>query len=479
MAKDASGLEIHFINVSQGDSILIINRDIDALKKKIIAKGGLTLPTDSLDYLPFAVANKVDLEGTVKKALLIDGGEDYYGGDVLSYVQAYGVKGATTRANFMTLISHYHSDHADGVRLIYKKISKPAVPAKKGQKAKPAVLVLNYPPATAYDMGDDKKLDPDTLTYQNYIKDVDDAVAKLKTTRKTLKPNDTIDFGTDNNGVAMKFTCVAANGVVSDGVGKMKKSIIDPKKVPDQNDRSVVVVLEYGDFRCIFGGDAGGNGREEGGNTGANKDQRTKQFYSSHGDLEKPLRSALLALYPADAKRANTAKGHICCFKAHHHGSGSSNDVYTLLTMEPKLVFFSSGTRVKFHGHATQEAINRTDPATTDTWINSNKSEFDNTVANYYITELAKDGKYSWGGSKNQKFARTFANGRILGDIIMRPFGAVQPANPNGANTISIQVYGTGAQAAVDGDKKLRPINTTTTPPNYPVGPWEHVCDKH
>ena len=473
MPKNASSLEIHFINVSQGDSILIINRDIDKLKA-VITKAGKSLPKDSIDYLPLANKHELDLEGTVRKALLIDGGEDYYGGDVFLYVKAQGIKGEQTRKNFATAASHYHSDHVDGLRLIYKK--------KKGKK-----IVNNFPPGTVYDMGDDPELDPDTLTYSNYIDDINGFVSKGKTVRTTLAPGSIIDLGEDDKKVAIQLRCLAANGIVSTGQKTKTKTktidIIDRKKAVDQNDRSVVLVLEYGDFRLLLGGDAGGNGRDKGGNFDLNQDQRTTQFWTSYGDLETHLREAILAHYKKDSNRPKTADGHICCFKSHHHGSASSNDVFFIGAMQPTLVLCSSGTRIKFHGHPTQEAFNRMDKSKSPKWptpSSKKKLTLDNSIDQIYLTEVAMDGKYGWGGVKNQAFKRAFPNGKILGDFVVRPFNEVDVAKQKGTNTISIQVYGTGAQAATDGEKKLRPVDTSkATSPPYPVGPWEHTCNKH
>lgn len=468
MAKDASSLEIHFINVSQGDSILIINRDIVKLKDAI-ETARLPVPTDSVDYLPLAIENSLALESTIRKAVLIDGGEDYYGGAVFDYVQQYGIKGDATRQNFATVVSHYHSDHTDGVRCVYRR--------REGKQ-----IVTNYPPAAAYDMGDDPSLDPDTLTYCNYVDDLNEFMSHNPrlTTRIKLAPNDFIDLGQDSNNTPMRLRCLAANGVVFQAGGH-NINIIDTAKSIDQNDRSVVLALEYGDFRCLFGGDAGGNGRADGGNLGNNADQRSTQYWSSHGDLEKPLRKAVTDAYPADAQRANTRAGHMCCFKSHHHGSASSNDVYFLGAMLPTLILCSSGTYVKFHGHPTQEALNRMDGTVSAQWpIPNSTALLNNSIDGYYITEMAKDGPYSWGGQKKQQYTRQFPRGKILGDIIVRPFGKVVPENATGANTIKIQVYGTGDQAAVNESKPIRDIDSSKmADAPYRVGPWEHTCDKH
>lgn len=491
MPKDASALEIHFINVSQGDSILLINRDLAELKKKIEA-AGKTVPTDSLNWLPFAIAQdpSLDLEGTVKAAVLIDGGEDSYGGDVFNYIQRYGVKGDTTQKSFSTVTSHYHSDHTDGLRLIYKKKVPTVVPTEVTTKAGTKTvnktankIVDNYPPHTAYDMGDDADLDPETLTYSNYVADINGFVADGKTTRTTLKPGDTVDMGKDQHDVPITLRCLAANGVVYKGKGATDKDIIDRTQGIDQNDRSVVLVVKYGDFRCLLGGDAGGNGGDDGGNFGINQDSRPKKAWSQHGDLETYLRTSVQHAYPKDPQRTQTVDGHICCFKAHHHGSASSNDVFLLGTMQPCLFLCSCGTRVHFHGHPTQEAINRTDKSKSVQWpipTSDKKLVLANSILATYFTEMAVDGVYGWGGIKNRDFDREFPNGKILGDMVVRPFGPVTPTNANGPNTISIQVYGSGDQSvASDDEKPLRDVNSKKTLPNYPVGPWEHSCDKH
>jgi len=490
MPRDASALEIHAINVSQGDSFLIINRDLVALRG-VIMTAGLIAPVDSLDWLPFAIARNLDLEGTVRKALLIDGGEDYYGGDVLSYIRKYGVKGDATRLNFMTLVSHFHSDHVDGVRSVYKRRVPIPMIGKGGWGT-----ADNYPPAHAYDMGSDPRLNPTTGTYTLYMADVTGFQTSGVTTRHLIHPvarhdatsgllaENIINLGADDAGVVMKMRCIASNGIVAQGLAAPVDIMAGrkfKKGKADQNDRSTVMVLEYGDFRCIFGGDAGGNGREAGGNVGINRDNRTAQFFSSHGDLETPLRTAITTTYPRDPLRANTATGHVCCFKSHHHGSGSSNDMFLISTLQPKIVLCSSGTRTKFHGHPTQEAINR---MATDPWplAPDGAATSANTIENYYITEMAVNGRYKWGGSKKlQQYTRTYVpRGRIMGDIVIRPFNVVSITEPNWTGGISMQVYGSGLQSAVDpGDKLLRAVDGTQNLPQYPVGPWEHTCNKH
>src|SRR6266568_1231986 len=91
MPQSAS-LEIHVLNVGQGDSVLVINRDLVKAAAAIKAvKGSKNVPANPIDYVQYALKNDVPLAGTVKKALRSDGGDDEYGGDVLNYMTDQGV----------------------------------------------------------------------------------------------------------------------------------------------------------------------------------------------------------------------------------------------------------------------------------------------------------------------------------------------------------------------------------------------------
>src|SRR5579859_1263209 len=120
MPQSAS-LEIHVMNVGQGDAVLVINRALDKVKAAITtAKGSASVPTDPIDYVPYALKNGVSLVGTVTKALLVDGGDDEYGGDVLNYMTDQGVLDGKTvyRPNLSLVVSHYHDDHMAGLRSV-------------------------------------------------------------------------------------------------------------------------------------------------------------------------------------------------------------------------------------------------------------------------------------------------------------------------------------------------------------------------
>jgi beta-lactamase superfamily II metal-dependent hydrolase len=450
-------LEIHHINVSQGDATLIIHRNLDKLKNKIESK--LTPPTDAKQLMPFAIKHGIDLEGTVECAILLDAAEGTYGADVFEYMQKYGVKGAETQKKFYTLITHYHSDHMGGIDSIYNKQGQTFATNKQD-------IVENYPPAITYDIGDDEKFDPDTRVFSSYFEDLHQTT-RYTIKRKVLGLGETVDLGTGINKTQIQLRCLATNRNV------LKVGPVTPQYKADQNARSLVVILEYGPFRYFLGGDIGGTGNKDGGNVGENADSRDKKGFqklvSSHDDIESSIRAALINQYPEVGGRP---PGHICGFKANHHGSASSNDVYLLATMRPKIVLISSGAKDTFHAHPTQEVLNRIDKAKSREWVNHRNTKIANSIENYYITEMAAD-------TTKKKFTRDLPNGRIVGDIIVRPY---EPDIENdGKRGIRMHVYGSGVRAAVgEGFMALRPaIKSDPLNPDADNGPWEHKCDLH
>ena len=474
-------LEIHHINVSQGDSTLIINRDIDELGTKIDAainkKKSLIKPPKKEDFLPFAILNKISLKGTVRQALLIDAGDDIYGGDVAKYIVEQGVE----TKKFITVATHYHADHVGGFRDVFYK-GYDSTKLLNNQTP-------NLVPTTAYDCGDLKAWDRSS-TRGNYIKIINELSRRWQTKRANFDLNKSYELGCDKNNQEIKYKVIASNGTVSKNDSNSTSQIIKPKQSPDQNARSIVLVFEYGDFRYFLGGDIGGTGEESGGNFGENKDTRAKKFYSSHPDIETSITKLLPKIYKKNPNRTNTVDGHVCVHSANHHGSASSNDVFLIEAMNPKVVTCSSGVRLGFHGHPTQQFFQRTDCSNrfSPKWQEPGNTKVDkptvnNTVDGYYITEMAEltnttNKKYGHGKSA-KGFNRNFPKGNILGDIIVRPISAVVPVNKNGANSIKIQIYGTGL--GTDATVTSIPTEKFTAHTNnpYPIGPFFHNCDKH
>ena len=425
-------LEIHLINVGQGESVLLINRDLAALKAAIENAQKL-LPEGSMEWLRFAIQENINLDSTVKSAVLIDAGDRYYEEDVLAYLKAYGVQGASRNKRFYTVVSHYHGDHIGGLKKVFEECK----------------------PSIAYDMGSDPILDPPTKVYRDYREFLRNAFLGIVHTTISLNEkidgNNCIDMGEDNKNVPIKIFCLAANGVVKtekDATEKDANKYIIPisgQKKPitriDQNDRTVVLLLKYGQFSCLIGGDAGGDGGVGGDNGAGMIDERKRLPWSSHGNLEEHLPAAIACRLP---------NSHVCCFKSHHHGSASSNDYRLLNAMKPCIVLCSSGTKTRFHGHPTQEVINRIKEL--------------NPKPTCYITEMAENGTYSWGGKRGQQYTRNLHGiSRIMGDIIVRPILV--------GDGVEIQVYGTGIHTRFgNADKQIRVAEQNQ------LGPFTHKC---
>jgi len=493
----SASLEIHVLNVGQGDSVLVVNRDLEVVQDLITeAHGASAVPADPIDYVPYAIANDVALLGSVTKALLIDGGDDEYGGDVVNYLIAHGVVDPDYyyQDDLSLLLSHYHDDHMAGLRSVFKEL----VPATK--KA-PAKLIERYRPGTVYQAEFTAKTEPASQRFVLFQSDVDDAVAKPKNRTKRVyvspggrtadnKANVTIDLGTGVDGIAICVVLLAAAQAVWDAGKKKVVGIASTGKTVDQNDRSIVAVLQYGSFRCLLGGDIAGDGGPAGGNTGANDGSGGKAFFSQHADVESTLEPALEAYFPATQRKQYkagvpkfTTAGYCTVLKADHHGSSSSVDVHLLATVQPLVFVASSGVKARFHRHPTQAVLNRVTPSQSATWGVRAKGttaagavKVNNTIGGRYITEVAQK-------VKNAAFGADIYSAKIMGDMVIRPvdetIADVQAATAPG-QTLTVQVYGTGAQTGIaDKQTALRPTETVAAAPAiYPIGPFLH-SDTH
>jgi beta-lactamase superfamily II metal-dependent hydrolase len=519
MPKSAR-LEIHQINVGRGDSILIINRDLDKVKAAIAKKNATAANTlDPIHYVPYAVAKKIDLKGTVNKALLVDGGDDEYGGDVLAYLTQQGVFEMNPKPycpKLSILVSHYHDDHMAGLRSIFKERVEPPKP-KKGEKKGKVTYKERYRPAVVYQTALDKKNDPPAKTeagaksrFKMFEEDVDAAHKAVanKTVRQFINPGGvidpaaknktvtTIDLGTGVGAIPIKLYVIAAAQKVFDKPMDSCISILSVGKKADQNDRSIVMILEYGSFRYFLGGDIAGSGLAAGGNVDTPGivrafDPTKKKNFSSHADVESTLGPALEGFLPATKKwEAGKPKyitnGYCTVMKANHHSSNSSVDVFLLSAIRPSLAVISTGMKTHFHYHPTQEVINRMSSTATPKWGKrpSVKPTIDNTIQQVYITEVCDK-------HKNKKFTVDLRGAKILGDVVIRPVDetvkAIQDATAKGT-ALEVQVYGSGEQTGfLEKGKTVRatekknvavPKTPLDTKNYYPIGPYYHT-DTH
>ncbi|MBL7498998.1 hypothetical protein I6A84_29905 [Frankia sp. CNm7] len=501
MAVSAS-LEIHHINVSQGDATLIINRDLAKVGQALDA-AKIPRPTDPIDWVPLVLSEtgrnaKATLLGTVNNALLIDGGDDDYGGDVINALEAHGVVNPKKYwvKGFSILATHYHDDHIAGLRSVFKERKEKVTVGKNKKKTVKVEIVERYRPDIMYYNAFRKKVDPDTDRLFNLKEDIKTAktASEAWTDEFPIYPagysdeGETeftkISLGTGVDGIPITVSVYAAGQAVRWTKGNYW-SIEGKSKKVDQNDQSIVVMLEYGSFRYFLGGDIAGDGMADGGNTGDNAmDPAGKKFYSVHADVETRLRKALIKLYPATTTyKSGEPKfpwaAYCTVFKANHHGSSSSVDVYTLSALRPLLVAISSGFRVRFHNHPTQQVMNRVSKAKTPTWNLPDATTVPNSVDRVYITECAQK-------VRNTAFGVNLYGARICGDIVIRPTDEsvkkIQDATKAGEKLV-VQVYGSGLLSNVtDKSNALRPVTTDAPNPakanavagGYALGPWLH-----
>ena len=172
-------------------------------------------------------------------------------------------------------------------------------------------------------------------------------------------------------------------------------------------------ILGYGSFRFFLGGDIAGDGGPAGGNHG-NNDKATallagdsKKSFTAHADIESPVTGALSQFFagkihswaPLPGQPKFPHPGYATVMKANHHGSKTSNDVYLLASVRPRLFLISSGFRTRFHHHPTQHVNNRTSSHVTPEWQDPSGRLVRNSIEQVYVTECADIVETKTGGN--------------------------------------------------------------------------------
>ncbi len=291
-------LEIHHINVHDGDATVIrVISKSDTLLAKILIDGGV-----SKDYLTSYLETNIDTTNKFKYVILTHYHNDHYNG-----LLALG--DGNIQANYLI--------DPGGYTLADKNCGTEFDNIQPKDTTCPSAWVINerYKDAIAnaaktYSLKRYQAMNfPDSL---------------VKEMVKTKIPVTTIDS------IHIKLICVAAWGYTLGDSG----NIIDnwDKKRTSENNASLAFVLEAGAFRYFLGGDLGG------------------ENYGSYIDQETTLKEGLKHLYP-NAKpyigRPRNTPGHLCGFKANHHGSKHSNNEKFVVSIRATLCVTSGGRKHK------------------------------------------------------------------------------------------------------------------------------------
>lgn len=150
---------------------------------------------------------------------------------------------------------------------------------------------------------------------QSYTDYMDACAATCAGGPVTAEVGDTIPLG---NGATLEV--VAVNGDVAGG-GHVS--------VSDENDKSIAVLIRYGEFEFLWAGDLGG---------GSDPDCTSRSGVSS-ANVEQPLAEAIV---PGGADPKLPAGG-VDVLHVNHHGSKESTNSYWMNLLEPEIALISAG----------------------------------------------------------------------------------------------------------------------------------------
>ena len=287
-------LRIHHINVGDGDATLIGIYDIAA---KVYTK-----------------------------TMLIDGGSATASSRILPYLKKVLDK-SVPKLDYVAL-THYHSDHYKGLLALAEGSFRADSVIDQGGYDMSLIF-----PSQHLLVSDDQK--PSAMAvYAGWT----DAL-KLAVSKGYVKGHVTSLFhygeGSKTNlgnnivlgsiqGQEVVLECVAGWGNTL-GTGSIVPNPSPGKDSP--NNFTLAFVLRFGQFRYFIGGDLGGDAS------------------SSYIDQETPLSSYFASRYTSSWSwnHISQVSGHICGFKADHHGSSYSNTKSFMTAMSPAICVISAG----------------------------------------------------------------------------------------------------------------------------------------
>lgn len=196
----AQSLEVHHLNVGQGDASLILSKDST---------------------------------GIIIKTVLIDGGFKKDGNIILTYLRGLGIN----KLDYV-IASHYDRDHVGGL-----------------------IVVLDYARGNPGTLRVDSVLDRGDVISPGHGTNYKTAANRYGSRRRTLIPGDSLRLFTDVTSGTGKYSiwmeCLCVNGVVfNKALGNY--DAVAGIAIPDENDLSTGFRIGYGKFRYLTCGDIGG-----------------------------------------------------------------------------------------------------------------------------------------------------------------------------------------------------------------------------
>jgi beta-lactamase superfamily II metal-dependent hydrolase len=295
-------LHIHHINIENGDATLIGIYDVaqHSYTSKILIDGGQI--DAKLMLLPY-----------IKKMIGTDAAASHF-----DYV----------------ILTHYHDDHYTGLLALKDgRLTADSIIDPGGYK----VATYFKHSATAGTKPDSLKIAKAWLTMlkvathkvpEPFIKGRSKILLRFDATASTSIGKKIIIGKVGNNDV--ELLCIAGWGNTLSAGGQIKKNP-GPKK-SNANNYTLVFVLSCGEFRYFIGGDMGGSG-------------------AAYIDQETTVTQFFHDAYPVSVSVSGgeTIAGHVCGFKANHHGSKASNTPAFMGGMRPAITITSGGDNKSWH----------------------------------------------------------------------------------------------------------------------------------
>jgi beta-lactamase superfamily II metal-dependent hydrolase len=296
-------LHIHHINIENGDATLIGIYDEGQQKytSKILIDGGQSTPDKML--LPYITK----MVGSDKESF---------------------------HFNYVVL-THYHDDHYKGLLAL-----------KDGRITADSIIDPGgYKVSTVFKHSAVGGTKPDSLkiadqwisalkaaashTPDAYVKGRSKMMINFSSGSTSSIGNKIIIGKVGDNDVVLE--CIAGWGNTLSAGGSIKRNP-SPKK-SNANNFTLAFMVSCGEFRYFIGGDMGGSSS------------------GSYINQEATVTTYLNDAYPAatSAEGDETVKGHVCGFKANHHGSNNSNTATFMQGMHPAITISSGGNKASWH----------------------------------------------------------------------------------------------------------------------------------